>query len=368
MGPVQQLHPLCGGDVERIVLSACRGVGTLLRAVDVLRHGQGLSAVFVRHAVTLRERGCLRSQVGIRAADNGRMVIYHRPRRAGLIRRFRARAVIRLDAVRNRGPAERDCVCVTAVDALVYLRPCAAVDLPFEDIAGKIAVFVRGSPPTDRQAFAAANAGRNRDGRGLRGGAVPNDRVCSVGIRAIRYQDSRGQITKRANAAAAEASVEPVQRARGIDAADVVRAGRVSVYKPPIPRRIYVETAVRVFALAHGFRRGVGKAGTVVAEQGQLASRGHVAGQADFRTGRKEDFVGATLRTAAVYGRLAYGVGRSQQSRNEVRGEARKKARFRVVFVVVAPYVRIRRGRVRAVLGAVPLPGGGLTVQPLPQV
>ena len=295
------------------------------------------------------------------------MVVYHRPRRACLIRRFRARAVIRLDAVRNRGPAERDCVGVTAVDALVYLRPCAAVDLPFEDIAGKIAVFVRGSPPTDRQAFAAANAGRNRDGRGLRGGAVPNDRVCSVGIRAIRYQDSRGQITKRANAAA-EVSVAPAHRARGIDDADAVRVGRVSVGKPPIPRRIYVEIAVRVFALAHGFRRGVGKAGTVVAEQGQLASRGHVAGQADFRTGREEDFVGATLRTAAVYGRLAYGVGRSQQGRNEVRGEARKKARFRVVFVVVAPYVRIRRGRVCAVLGAVPLPGGGLTIQPLPQV
>ena len=166
----------------------------------------------------------------------------------------------------------------------------------------------------------------------------------------------------------AVASVVPVHRARGIDEADVARVGRVSVYKPPPPRRIYVETAVRVFALAHGFRRGVGKAGTVVAEQGQLASSGHVARQADFRTGRKEDFVGATLRTAAVYGRLAYGVGRSQQGRNEVRGEARKKARFRVVFVVVAPYVRIRRGRVRAVLGAVPLPGGGLTVQPLPQV
>ena len=45
-----------------------------------------------------------------------------------------------------------------------------------------------------------------------------------------------------------------------------------------------------------------------------------------------------------------------------------RKPRFRVVFVVVAPYVRIRRGRVRAVLGAVPLPGGGLTVQPLPHV
>ena len=296
------------------------------------------------------------------------MVVYHRPRRAGVVGAFRARAVIRLDAVRNRGPAERDCVGVTAVDALVYLRPCAAVDLPFEDIAGKIAVFVRGSPPTDRQAFAAAHAGRNRDGRGLRGGAVPNDRVCSVGIRAIRYQDSRGQITKRANAVVAVVSVAPDHRARGIDDADVERAGRVSVGKPPIPRRIYVETAVRVFALAHGFRRGVGKAGTVVAEQGQLASRGHVAGQADFRTGRKEDFVGATLRTAAVHGRLAYGVGRSQQGRNEVRGEARKKARFRVVFVVVAPYVRIRRWRVRAMLGAVPLPGGGLTVQPLPQV
>lgn len=143
---------------------------------------------------------------------------------------------------------------------------------------------------------------------------------------------------------AAVVSAAPVHRARGIDEADVAREGRVSVGKPPIPRRIYVQTAVRVFALAHGFRRGVGKAGTVVAEQGQLASRCHVAGQADFRTGRKEDFVGATLRTAAVYGRLAYGVGRSQQGRNEVRGEARKKARFRVVFVVVAPYVRIRRG------------------------
>lgn len=208
MGPVQQLHPLCGGDVERIVLSACRGVGTLLRAVDVLRHGQGLPAVFVRYAVTLRERGGLRSQVGICAADNGRMVVYHRPRRAGVVGAFRARAVIRLDAVRNRGPAERDCVGVTAVDALVYLRPCAAVDLPFEDIAGKIAVVVRGSPPTDRQAFAAANVGRNRDGRGLRGGAVPNDRVCAVGIRAVRYQDFRFDITKRANTAeAAERAV-----------------------------------------------------------------------------------------------------------------------------------------------------------------
>ena len=175
------------------------------------------------------------------------------------------------------------------------------------------------------------------------------------------YQIPRFQRTnyKRATAAVAAVSVAPVHRAGGTDVADAVRAGRVSVGKPPPPRRTCVQTAVRVLALAHGFRRGVGKTGTVVAEQGQLASCGHVAGQADFRTGRKENFVGATLRTAAVYGRLADGVGRSQQGRNKVRGEARKEACFRVVFVVVAPYVRIRRWRVRAMLGAVPLPGAG---------
>ena len=189
MGPVQQLHPLCGGDVERIGLSACRGVGTLLRAVDVLRHGQGLPAVFVRYAVTLRERGGLRSQVGICAADNGRMVVYHRPRRAGVVGAFRARAVIRLDAVRNRGPAERDCVGVRAVDSLVNLCPCAAVVLALQNVPGQIAVAVRGRSPAYGQAGSPANVRRNGDTAGDRRGLIPYDCVCAIRIRGIRYQD-----------------------------------------------------------------------------------------------------------------------------------------------------------------------------------
>ena len=142
----------------------------------------------------------------------------------------------------------------TALKRFLDMRPRAAVDLPFEDIAGKIAVFVRGSPPTDRQAFAAAHAGRNRDGRGLRGGAVPNDRVCSVGIRAIRYQDSRGQIILRGAGRLTKAvfgslrvtKIRVCLGVRGEDPAEAARAyGRLNAWLYPslgvIDRFVYLD-------------------------------------------------------------------------------------------------------------------------------
>ena len=109
--------------------------------------------------------------------------------RAGGVRRFCARAVVSLDPVRNACPALCDRVGVRPVDSLVNLRPRTPVVLPFEGVAGKVAIFIRGGSPSHGQAFAAANAGRNVDTCRGRGGAVPNDGVCTVRICGIRYQD-----------------------------------------------------------------------------------------------------------------------------------------------------------------------------------
>lgn len=102
---------------------------------------------------------------------------------------------------------------------------------------------------------------------------------------------------------------------------------RVSVAKPVVPKRICVETAVRVLAFRHTFRRRLCLPGSVVREQGQLAPARCVACQARFRTGHEKDFVNASFRSAAVHRRFADGVRGVQQGRKEVCGESRKEAR-----------------------------------------
>lgn len=125
-------------------------------------------------------------------------------------------------------------VRVIPVDSLVDLRPASAVVLTLQNVPRQVPVRVGGGPPANFKGGPAAHRLRDRDcGRGG-GGAVPNDRVCAVRIRVIRYQDVRFDITKRANAPAAAVRSVPDQSAGGIDVADAARVGRIGIRQPPV--------------------------------------------------------------------------------------------------------------------------------------
>ena len=98
-------------------------------------------------------------------------------------------------------------------------------------------------------------------------GLVPYDGVGPVAVCAVRYQDSRGQIQSRANAAFAAVRVVGAVAPVRVHGAHAVRYRRVRGAKPPPPVLRGAQAAFGIVAVADGVRRWFAEARTVVAAE-----------------------------------------------------------------------------------------------------
>ena len=262
-----QRRKLCGRQAEGVGLSALRvRNGAHLAAVQRLHDGQGVAVVHIAHGVGSGWGRRHRAQVGV-GSGNGRVGVVRYgldlARRIGAVRIL---AILRADAplhaVHHRGDAG---VGKAGVAAGVDRGPCVRVVAPSVQLVGDVVAFwVGGRRPADRCVFPALYAVRYSDAGGRSRGLIPLNRVVAFGVRLVRYQGIRGQITKRQDADVAVVRVVVALAADRIDEADVVRVARVRGPQPPDPVGRAAGVA-GIVAVCDGLRRAGAQAGADIA-------------------------------------------------------------------------------------------------------